>query len=64
MIAADFTFAGTATAALAANSIVPVSIFRKDLSGVGLYFKLQRGFDAKYWRASDDTWQVGLTWAF
>lgn len=61
--AADLQETSTATATIAANSKVRVSIYRKDLvGGVGAYWALQRGVDSNWWRDSDQTWQASKTW--
>jgi hypothetical protein len=59
---ADLQITGTATAAIAANSIVALSIDHKDDSGAALSVAIQRGVDAKYFKNSDGTWQVAKTW--
>jgi hypothetical protein len=52
------------TSSISANSKVFVSTARKGSSataGDGLFWRLVRNFDGKYWRESDATWQVGAT---
>jgi hypothetical protein len=54
----------TTTGSVSANSKVFVSTARKGSSataGDGLFWRLVRNFDGKYWRESDATWQAGAT---
>lgn len=54
----------TTTSSITANSTVFVSTARKGSSstaGDGLFWRLVRNFDGRYWRDSDSTWQVGAT---
>jgi hypothetical protein len=59
---ADRQITGTASAAIAASSIVSVSVDHKDDSGSPLYFAVQRGVDSKYVKTDGVNWQAGKVW--
>lgn len=61
-ITTEFQEQGAATSSITANSLVRMSVYFKDLLGVGIYVALQRAVDSNWWRESDSTWQAAKTW--
>lgn len=61
---ADLYAYSTATPSYPANTKVMVSVWTRNDGGDSEkgYYALQRAFDSKYWRASDDSWQSGIQW--
>jgi len=60
--AADLQLQATATASFLANTILRASIWHRDDSGYAAYWAAQRSVDSRWWRDSDQTWQVAKTW--
>jgi hypothetical protein len=61
-ITTELKLVSTATATIAASTVCRLAIWHDDDSGAALSYYLQRGFDSKYWRDSDQTWQASKTW--
>jgi len=59
---ADLYLQSTTTASIGASTVVTGSFDHLDDSGAALSYAIQRGVDSKWWRDSDQTWQVALTW--
>jgi len=63
IMGADLELIGTATASFAANTTLWLVAWYEMLTALGVpYLGLQRGFDSRYWRESDNSWQVAKTW--
>lgn len=60
--AADLQAQSTATASITANTVGRLSIWHEDDSGAALSYAVQRGVDSRWWRDSDQTWQVAKAW--
>lgn len=61
-ISTDLQLLSGATGTIPANTKCRVSFWHKDDSGAALRYFVQRNVDSKYWRDSDQSWQVAKTW--